>query len=299
MTQPVFNRLLLPVANEEDAEATYEAIQPYVEAGANKVVVLHVAETDEDEVDDASRAQAKEIFNKFRDAFSSNAITVETELRSGLDITAEIATVVEELDVTAIGVLPRSKNALVRLLSKETTTQLISSTDVPIIVLPQTPVTSVGEQLTSTDEKELSWTPKLLVPVGGSQKSLDAVEFACTAYSDPEVTALHIREPVDADIYSEMTPGVSSEIEEPDRQRRQKIESMFQQASIVADDLGVELTTMTRPGDVVSGIIQHAEEEPVDMIVVGSKDGTQPDRRRLGDISKALIRKAPVPVVLI
>lgn len=298
MTQPIFNRLLLPVANKENAEATCEAVQPYVEAGANEVVVLHVAKTDEDEFDDASRAQAKETFDRFRDALSTNTVTVETELRSGSNVTAEIATVVEELDVTAIGVLPRSQNALVRLLSKETTTTLIASTNVPIIVLPQTPATPVGEQLTTTDKTE-PWIPKLLVPVGGSQKSFDAVEFACTAYSDPEITALHVREPPDADIYSEITPGVSSESKETDRQRRQKIKEMFHQASALADDLGAELITMTRPGDVVNGIIQHAEEEPVDMIVVGSKDETQPDRRCLGDISKALIRKAPVPVVIV
>jgi nucleotide-binding universal stress UspA family protein len=291
-TQPVFDRLLLPVADEADAEATCTAVKPYVDAGATELVVLHVTETD------GESSGSEEAFDRFRDACSTDGVVLETELRSGPDAVAEIAAAADELDVTAIGVLPRSKNLVVRLLSEETTATLISSTDVPVIVLPRDPATSDDERLSSRGNEE-PWIPRLLVPVGESMRALDAVEFASSAYSDPEVTALYVREPPAADVYSEMTPGVSSEVEGTDRRRRREAESTFRHASELAAELGVELATVTRPGDVVDGIVRYAEEESIDMIVVGSEGGDRPDGRLLGDVARSLIEETPVPAVIV
>ncbi len=301
MTQPVFDRLLLPIANKEDAEATYRAVKPYVKATTD-IIVLHITKTDETDSDtgpsEVAEKQAANIFDVFVGSFTSERVTIETEHRTGSDPIAEIGTAADELNITAVGVLPRTKNILLRILSRENTTTLISSTDVPVVILPRADSGAKTQFHLSGDDAD-PWVPKLLVPLEDSDKSFDALKFACTAYLNPDVLALHVSEPPSADVYSTMTPGTSEEFEEADRQHQQEINTLFQKANQLANQHGVELTTITQTGKVENTILECAERRTVDMIIVGSKLGKQPDQRYLGNTARSLIWNAPIPVMVV
>lgn len=301
MTQPAFDRLLLPVADTADAEETYRTVKPYAEAATTEVIVLHVSETEDRNSDtETSRSlddNADEIFEPFLDGFDTET-TVRTEHRMGPDPIAEIAATADELAVTAIGILPRPKSLFLQILSRERTTTLISSTNVPVLVFPDqdrkhTDVPQFDE------DGDVQWTPTVLVPVEGSEKSFNALEFVCNSFDDALVIALHVFEPPAADIYSTMTPGKSNEFKKAKEKRRRDVSALFEEITDIVDQYGIALKTKTRSGDVQSNILEYATIRPVDLIALGSDQHEELDRNRLGRISKGLFFNAPVPILIV
>ena len=296
MAHPLFERLLLPVADEEDAQATVDAVKPYVEAAASDVIVLHITETSDDSGREDQKC-ADAVYAPFIDTLDSESVTVETIHRDASDPFAEIAAVADEIEATLIGVLPRPRTIFLRMLSREQTTTLISSTDVPVVVFPD------HDQSTGPSFRlghiDTAWTTALLVPLGGSERSFEALEFACSAYTDATITALHVIVPPDTDVYSTITPGVSKQLEETQRERERESEEIIEEAKKRAEHHGVELQTRTITGDVADGIVTAAETQPTDAIVVGTKLDSNSDRPQLGSVLRQLIRNAPVPVIII
>jgi nucleotide-binding universal stress UspA family protein len=297
MSEPLLNRLLLPVADESDAEATCEVVKPYIEAGGTELFVLHVLEPS-DETSDNPPPETNAIFETIREAFAGETVSVSTETRVGNDVVGEIARVAADVDATAIAVLPRPKSLFSRLLpKKESVADLVSRTDVPVVVFPQDGAESGSARLT-LDAETGEWTPTLLVPFGESDRPLEAVAFAASAYSSPRIIGLHVFTASDTDVYSEITPGVSSELDDADTERKRRVKTVFRKAVDRADRDGIEMETVIAPGDVLKAISHYVREESVDMLVVGLAESDRPDERALGKLSTSLVRNAPVPVVL-
>jgi nucleotide-binding universal stress UspA family protein len=296
MSEPVLTRLLLPVADEADAEATCEAVRSYVEAGSAELIVLHVVDASNGATDNPPPKPTDAVFDPFRETFSDDVVSVRAKTRAGTDVLDEIVQTADDVGATAIGVLPRPKNFLSRIFPKdENVSKLVSKANVPIVVFSQT---SAAARPTF-DAETGDWTPTLLIPFGESDRSQEAVAFACAAYPRPRLIGLHVFTASDTDVYSEITPGVSSELDEADSKRKHRVKAMFRKAVDHAKRDGVEMETVTAPGDVVKAILHYAREESVDMIIVGLAEEDRPGERGLGKLSRSLIRESPVPVVLI
>lgn len=141
MVANLLRRPLVPVANADDAGATYEAFRPYLQAGGGSPIVVHVIEKAGGAPDKASVEQRKEFaleaFEKFRNLARTDDIDVETEIRYGTDVAEAIHDAAEEHDASAIVFRSRGGNRWLDLLSGNVRAKLMKDHDRPVIVLPE------------------------------------------------------------------------------------------------------------------------------------------------------------------
>jgi len=90
MTEPFFQRVVVPVANRDDATATTTTLRPYIAGSDSTVIAVHVVEKAGGAPDKASVEQreqrAEEIFEIVAEEFDGSGIVLETDLRYGTDI---------------------------------------------------------------------------------------------------------------------------------------------------------------------------------------------------------------------
>ncbi|MCL0070885.1 universal stress protein, partial [Dehalococcoidia bacterium] len=78
-----------------------------------------------------------------------------------------------------------------------------------------------------------------------------------------------------------------------------KGESSLKVAESLAEEQGVKVKTMVERGSAVKTIIKIADEENVDMIVIGSRGMTGFDRIMLGSVAEKVSALAPCPVLIV
>jgi nucleotide-binding universal stress UspA family protein len=145
----LFDRVLLPVADPEDAAGTAEALSNH-EFGS--VLVVHVVEKAGGAVDKASVEQreehAEEMFEAVRSELG-DPTTVETDIVYGTDVAETIFDAAGDYDATAIVITPRGGSRWVRLLTGDVALSLVTENDRPVVVLPETERANTGD---SSDE---------------------------------------------------------------------------------------------------------------------------------------------------
>jgi nucleotide-binding universal stress UspA family protein len=144
-TDPLFDRPVVPIANEEDARATAEAAVPYLTATDGHVRVVYVVEKAGGAIDKASveqREQAAEAaFDAFRAVVEATAsgLAVETEILYGTDVVETILEDAAGVDATAIAFSPRGepgKRSFMDWLTGDVRDRLVTEADRPVVVLP-------------------------------------------------------------------------------------------------------------------------------------------------------------------
>ncbi|GAB7014602.1 universal stress protein [Halolamina salina] len=140
MTTSFFQRVIVPVANRDDATATTAALRPYIEGSDSTVIAVHVIEKAGGAPDKASVEQreqrAEEIFRIVADEFDDSGIVLETNLRYGTDIASSIMDAAHDSNASAIVFTPRRGSRWRKLLTGDVTHNLVQSSDIPILVLP-------------------------------------------------------------------------------------------------------------------------------------------------------------------
>lgn len=141
-TRPTVDRVLLPVANEDDAKRTCTAVRPHLNENA-EIVALYVVERRDGGPAAASLEQLEEHGRNtlaiVEEAFVESPVSVEMKLREGVDLIATIFAAAKESDVDCIAFVPRPKGRLIALLSGDPGWKLINQTQHPILVLPRPP----------------------------------------------------------------------------------------------------------------------------------------------------------------
>jgi nucleotide-binding universal stress UspA family protein len=144
-TDPLFDRPVVPIANEEDARATAEVAVPYLAATDGHVRVVYVVEKAGGAIDKASveqREQAAEAaFDAFRAVVEATAsgLAVETEILYGTDVVETILEDAAGVDATAIAFSPRGepgKRSFMDWLTGDVRDRLVTEADRPVVVLP-------------------------------------------------------------------------------------------------------------------------------------------------------------------
>lgn len=140
MSESVFRRVIVPVANEDDAEATAKALHPYVDSVSGTFVAVHVIEKAGGAPDKASVEQreqsADEIFEIVADELTDLSVDLETEYLYGTDVAETIIDAGHAHDASSIVFTPRGGSRWLKLLTGDVTTELVNESDVPVIVLP-------------------------------------------------------------------------------------------------------------------------------------------------------------------
>lgn len=140
VTGSVLKRALVPVANREDAAATTAALAPYVDTAGGTVIAVHVIEKAGGALDKASVEQrelaARDIFAVVTDGLSNTNMALETAILYGTDVAATLIDAAHDFDASAIVFTPRGGSRWKQLLTGDITHNLVSNSDVPILVLP-------------------------------------------------------------------------------------------------------------------------------------------------------------------
>jgi nucleotide-binding universal stress UspA family protein len=80
---------------------------------------------------------------------------------------------------------------------------------------------------------------------------------------------------------------------------REDVEATLRKASESLDEAGTEVSTHAREGDPADAILDVAEEQGVDLIVVGNKGMTGAKRFLLGSVPNKVSHHAPCSVMII
>ena len=130
----LLSRVLVPVATEQDAKKTADALAEY---DPETVVALHVVEKGDGAPDktpvEHSEAVAQEAFDAIREVFPD----AETATAYDSNIVGAIFDTADEVDASAIAYRSRGGNRLVHFLSGDLSLKLVTKADRPVIALPR------------------------------------------------------------------------------------------------------------------------------------------------------------------
>lgn len=140
MVDSLFSHVLVPLANEEDAQTTAAAISPHIAAVEGTITAVNVIEKADGAPDKASVEQREEyatkLFNHFRSELRGSDINVESEILYGTDIPDTIIDAAHNQGASAIVFTPRGGGRWIKLLTGDVTTALVNKSDLPVVVLP-------------------------------------------------------------------------------------------------------------------------------------------------------------------
>ncbi|MFP8952715.1 universal stress protein [Natrialbaceae archaeon A-arb3/5] len=139
MTSHLLRRMIVPLATEDDARRTCEALKRHLDEEAH-IYVVHVIEKGGGAPDKAPigarQRQATEIFELAETMLEPAGYKLETEVRYGTDVVDEIVAAVDEHRGTAIAFVPRDGGRITRYLTGNKTRRLVATDRVPVIALP-------------------------------------------------------------------------------------------------------------------------------------------------------------------
>lgn len=136
----------------------------------------------------------------------------------------------------------------------------------------------------------------VLIPVDGSEQAREACDFVASEFPEATVTLLHVINPADAGYSVQSSLPAASE-EWYDNQR-ERAEALFEDLqSHLGDDRTVErVVDVGKPTRV---IVEFAEDNDVDQIVMGSHGRSGVSRILLGSVAETVVRRSPVPVTVV
>lgn len=130
----LLEHVIVPVANETDAEQTARVLEPY---SPNHVTALHVVEKGEGVPDktpvEQSHQLAAESFAAVREVFPS----ADEHTAYGKDIVVAIFEATDEVGASAIAYRSRGAGRIMQFLSGDLSLKLVTQAEHPVIALPQ------------------------------------------------------------------------------------------------------------------------------------------------------------------
>ena len=146
-------------------------------------------------------------------------------------------------------------------------------------------------------------TDTVLVPLDGSPLSRRALRHALEEFSNASITVLHVVDLFEPgygaypDFETTYEPLMGSE-EWYDR-AEDVSEQLFEEARDLADEYDREISTTSEIGDPKRIVVDFADEEEIDHIVLGAHGRREDKRPVFGSIAEIVSRRATVPVTLI
>ncbi|MHC3439723.1 universal stress protein [Natrialbaceae archaeon A-gly3] len=139
----------------------------------------------------------------------------------------------------------------------------------------------------------------ILLPTDAGEGTELAIEHAITV-AESHNADLHVLYVVDSDVYSSYTgdeyvhefEGLESALETEGEEAIEEIAERVREA-------GLEPKTVLRHGSPHEQILEYAEEEDVDLLVMGSKERSGEYRRLLGSVTERVARLSSRPVTIV
>lgn len=141
----------------------------------------------------------------------------------------------------------------------------------------------------------------ILVPLDGSTRSWAAFDHAISNYDGETITTLSVVDPMEG-VYSDYGGGGYYD-EEVHARAVEKCEELGDRARERAAEAGVSPTTVVdsavETGPPARMILEYAESNDVDHVVVGSHGRAGVSRLLLGSVAETVARRSPVPVTIV
>lgn len=134
---------------------------------------------------------------------------------------------------------------------------------------------------------------RILVPIDGSDPADAAFEYALEQFTDDEIVALNVIDPVGeaGAMGTSVAEGWISAAEE-------RAETILEEATETASEFDRAVTTDSVIGRPAHAIVEYAEENDIDQIVLGSHGRDGLSRVLLGSVAETVVRRASVPVTV-
>lgn len=134
---------------------------------------------------------------------------------------------------------------------------------------------------------------QILVPTDGSDASLRAAEHAADIAKkyDGTVHALYVMDMGDASFVA--TP---SDIKETRSRLEKKGKEFTDDVKLIAVDADVAYVTEVRSGIPEDEVKEYIEDEGIDLLVLGKRGRSDPDKPLFGSLTQRLIGSLDIPV---
>ena len=136
----------------------------------------------------------------------------------------------------------------------------------------------------------------ILVPTDGSNRARRAARHAVDLAAEHGATvhALYVMDMGDLDYVA-----APSDIAETRERLERKGAKYTDEVRDIAEERGVDWATDVRSGIAPEEIVAYADEQDVDLIVMGKRGRSDPDKPLFGTITRRVVGSTDVPVQLI
>ena len=145
---------------------------------------------------------------------------------------------------------------------------------------------------TTTKKAKIS---KILVAIDGSDASMDAADYAISISKkyNVELYALHVIR-ADVDLFGQ------HETSEFMTRMRNEGEKYLNKVKLIADEKNIQIKTeMISSIDLARGIVDYAEENNIDLIVIGTRGISGFKKLLLGSVASHVVTYAHCPVLVV
>lgn len=139
----------------------------------------------------------------------------------------------------------------------------------------------------------------VLVAIDGSSESEKALEYALNELPESKLTLVHVVNPVSSFGYGGDDYFDAEAYQEQMDRQRELGEELLETGRETAAERGIEAETVLKTGKPTREILEVAEENDVDQIVMGSRGRSGVGRVLFGSVAEAVTRRASVPVTII
>jgi nucleotide-binding universal stress UspA family protein len=147
----------------------------------------------------------------------------------------------------------------------------------------------------STSANQKTIFSKILVAIDSSDASMDAADYATVISKkyNAELYALHVIH-ADVDLYG---PHETSEFT---RNMRNEGEKYLNKVKVKANEKDIQIKTeIISSKDISGGILDFAEENNIDLIVIGTRGKSGFKRLLLGSVASHVVTYAHCPVLVV
>lgn len=130
-------------------------------------------------------------------------------------------------------------------------------------------------------------TRRMLIALDGSDPSIAGLKHALEVFPEANLIAVHVVDELESHYGG--GSGADGNVE-PD---------FFETVTEIAGEYGADIETYVINGTPASAIIEFAEEESVDGIIIGSAGRSGVSRMLLGSVAENVARKSSVPVTIV
>jgi nucleotide-binding universal stress UspA family protein len=140
---------------------------------------------------------------------------------------------------------------------------------------------------------------RILVPVDQSEQAQHACDFVIEQFGseDTELVLLHVINPAEAGYSAQAS--IPSFSEEWFDHEKESAEELFDDIEAEASVHGIAVHREIEVGKPTRTIVEYAEENDIDQIVMGSHGRAGVTRILLGSVAEAVVRRSPVPVTVV